>query len=105
MGEARAKPIPRLMNCVRRLRSYSFSEPDVHLLVGEVDPMAKAGWLVGGALDSGAGACLLVGGTSFLAVEPWGSWFQCLCSGVCGQVLDPLVGRAMASVGCKQRGS
>ena len=105
MGEARAKPIPRLMNCVHRLRSYSFSEPDVHLLVGEVDPKAKTGWLVGGALDSGAGVCLLVGGTKFLAVETWESWFQCLCSGMCSRVLDPLVGRAMSSVGCEQRGS
>lgn len=75
MGEARAKPIPRLVNCVHRLRSYSFSEPDVPLLVGEIDPKPKTGWLVGGALDSGAGTCLLMGGTKFLAAESWESWF------------------------------
>lgn len=47
--------------------------PGVHLLVGEAGPESRAVSLVGGARDSGAGACLLMDLRVSVA-EPWGSW-------------------------------
>ena len=57
--------------------------------------------LVGRARAKGVLAlCLSTGGQSWvlgsLAAGLWGSWVYCLCTGLWGQVLGPLVYRAMS---------
>ena len=57
-----------------------------HLLMGEVGPKARTGSLLGGAGDSGAGACPLVGGVGNqgLWLEGPGGPGYSACALVCG---------------------